>query len=75
MATQSYKASSSNSKIADESFKSNFIEIKTESTPILGDYTVYEPVNGKYENLVLAKETRADNELEFNDIKNLLVLR
>ena len=56
-------------------FRKNFVNVKTESTPMLGEYTVYEPLNGEYHDLVLAKETKVDNEQQFSRIKNLLIRR
>lgn len=67
-----YESSITNSKGSTAFFKSNFIECNTESTPMLGEYTVYEPLNGQYEGLVLAKETKVDNQQEFSNLKNLL---
>lgn len=42
---------------------------------MLGEYTVYEPLDGQYEELVLAKETKVDSEPEFHALKNLLQRR
>jgi len=56
-------------------FKSNFKEIKMESTPLLGEYTVYEPSNHKFDQLVLVKETQGGSAPEFNAMKTLLQRR
>lgn len=61
-----------NSRESQNQFLSGFVELKSESTPTLGEYKVYQRQNRDYDELVLAKETQTDTEQQFVNLKNIL---
>lgn len=54
---------------------SGYKEVRIESTPNLGQYTLYEPEINPYNELVLVKEVNCDKEEHLSALKNLLKKR
>ena len=54
---------------------SGYREVRIESTPNLGQYTLYEPEHNPFNELVLAKEVKCDKEEHLRALKILLTKR